>query len=214
MIEREQELFQKWAQACSGLIPDGLVDEEEYCSSPKKLLFLMKEVNGAGVKDLRDFLRKGGRPATWDNIARWTQGLHNLEREFSWSCLERNNEARRLEFLKKICVVNVKKVPGGHTASKKELWNFAVQNAGWLKRQLSIYQPDIILCCGTEQEYFRIAGCDPDWKMTNRGILYMRETDRVVISYAHPEARVRDCLLYYGLMDAAREILMLTGLGS
>ena len=27
-----------------------------------------------------------------------------------------------------------------------------------------------------------------------------------VIRYAHPEARVADCLLYYGVVDAVREI--------
>ncbi len=32
-------------------------------------------------------------------------------------------------------------------------------------------------------------------------------TGRVIIDYSHPEARVKDCQLYYGLVDAVREIL-------
>ena len=44
--------------------------------------------------------------------------------------------------------------------------------------------------------------------MTTRGIWYFREASgRIVISYAHPEARVKDCLLYYGLVDAVREVM-------
>lgn len=206
MTNQEQNLFEEWRQECPGLIPDGLVDEEQYRSSPRKLLFLMKEVNGTGVKDLRDFLRAGGRPATWDNIARWTQGLYDLDREYDWAELERDNDARRLEMLKKICVVNVKKVPGGHTSKEKQIRSAGKENAAWLRRQISIYQPELIVCCGTERDYSEIIGHWPDWQMTGRGILYVRELDRIVISYAHPEARVRDCLLYYGLIDAVKEI--------
>lgn len=204
--DREQRLFEEWRLECPGLIPDGLVDEEQYDSSPRKLLFLMKEVNGGRDWDLRDFLRAGGRPATWDNIARWTQGLHNLDREYGWAELERDNDARRLELLKKICVVNVKKVPGGHTSEAKQIHTAGKENAEWLRQQISIYRPELIICCGTERDYSEIIGNRPDWHMTGRGVLYAQEQDRIVISYAHPEARVRDCLLYYGLIDAAKEI--------
>lgn len=206
MTDRERKLFEEWRLECPGLIPDGLVDEEQYSSSPRKLLFLMKEVNGAGVKDLRDFLRGGGRPATWDNIARWVQGLHNLDREYNWAELERDNDARRLEMLKKICVVNVKKVPGGHTSEARQIHTAGKESAEWLRQQVSIYQPELVICCGTERDYSEIIGRRLDWHMTSRGILYLREQDRVVISYAHPEARVRDCLLYYGLVDAVKEL--------
>jgi len=206
IADRERGLFAEWALECPGLIPDGLVVEEQYCSSPRKLLFLMKEVNGGENWDLRDFLRQGGRPATWDNIARWVQGLYDLSREYPWSELERDNEARRLEMLKRICVVNVKKTSGTHISNGKQISYAASQNAARLKRQLDIYQPELIVCCGTERQYAEIMGAWPDWHMTSRGILYTREAGRTVISYTHPEARVRDCLLYYGLIDAAREI--------
>ena len=49
---------------------------------------------------------------------------------------------------------------------------------------------------------------NPVWKMTTRGIWYVKEPNgRIVIAYSHPEARVKDCILYYGLIDAVREIL-------
>jgi hypothetical protein len=48
----------------------------------------------------------------------------------------------------------------------------------------------------------------PDWKMTSHGIwYYIEERGTIVISYSHPEARTKECLLHYGLIDAVREIL-------
>lgn len=43
--------------------------------------------------------------------------------------------------------------------------------------------------------------------MTMRGVRYFRDDDLVVIAFSHPAARVKDCYLYYALMDAIREIL-------
>lgn len=40
-----------------------------------------------------------------------------------------------------------------------------------------------------------------------RGIaFYWRAPGRVVVDFSHPEARVQDNLLHYGLVDAIREI--------
>ena len=43
--------------------------------------------------------------------------------------------------------------------------------------------------------------------MTARGIWYHEyQKNKYIIQYSHPEARVADCLLYYGLLDAINEI--------
>jgi len=46
-----------------------------------------------------------------------------------------------------------------------------------------------------------------DWKMTSRGIWYFRDGKSVVISFSHPEARVKDAYLFYALTDAVKEIM-------
>ena len=49
---------------------------------------------------------------------------------------------------------------------------------------------------------------DLEWQQTSRGIQYFIDKNkRVYVSYCHPEARVPDNLLYYGLIDAVKEIL-------
>ena len=116
---------------------------------------------------------------------------------------------QRIEFLNKICVVNAKKTSGGHTSNYSEIQSEAHNSQERLIRQIEIYNPDIVICCGTASIYFDdiFEVKAPAWKMSSRGIWFVREVNRIIVSYAHPEARVKDCLLYYGLIDAVREIL-------
>ena len=64
-------------------------------------------------------------------------------------------------------------------------------------------------CCGTEYAFMDACYKDRevDWKMTSRGIWYFRDGKSVVISFSHPEARVKDAYLFYALTDAVKEIM-------
>lgn len=208
MTEQQNRLFREWREDRPGMVTDGVVDESAYLNSKIRILYLLKEVNGGMDWDLCQFVASGGRAQTWDNITRWTYGIRNLEQDIRWEALSSISEEQRKEVLKSICVVNVKKLSGGHTSDLKQIHGAARQDSQRLKAQLSIYHPDLIICCGTDGVYFNeIYQYQPEWKMTSRGIWYVKEPDRIVMSYSHPEARVRDCLLYYGLVDAVREIL-------
>ena len=44
------------------------------------------------------------------------------------------------------------------------------------------------------------------WEKTKREILKIKENNKIIVSYSHPEARVSSNLLYYGLIDAIKEI--------
>ena len=99
--------------------------------------------------------RNGGRSQTWDNIARWTEGILNLEKDMRWSDLEQKNQERRNKYLKKICAVNLKKTPGKHTSNNININFEANQNTEILRRQLKLYDADIIICCGTGAQYLK-----------------------------------------------------------
>ena len=120
----------------------------------------------------------------------------------------KNNERRRKEELKKIAVLNLKKTSGGHTADEKEIHNAACLNSEILKKQIGLYGADFIILCGTESSF--IASCyqgkDVNWKMTKRGVWYFIDNETVIISFSHPEARVKDNYLFYSLIDAVKEI--------
>ena len=208
IAEEENRLFSELRRDNPDIIDDGLASEEDYLSAKYKIMYVLKEVNGGKGWSLREFVRNGGRPQTWDNIARWTEAILDLETEKPWSYWENGNEARRKKYLKMVCAVNVKKTSGGHTSHADEIYQAAMNNSTILQKQFSLYHPDIIICCGTEKAF--VDACykhqEPNWRMTSRGIWYFADNGRVVVSFAHPEARVKDCFLHYALVDAVREI--------
>ena len=103
--EREEFLFQKLREKDPDIVADGVICEQEFLNARYKIVYILKEVNGGKSWDLRDFVYEGGRPQTWDNIARWTEGILSWEKEFPWSEMETDNEQRRLRELKKIAAV-------------------------------------------------------------------------------------------------------------
>jgi hypothetical protein len=214
ITEKENLLFGEWRKDREEFVSDGLVDEASYINCDLKLMFVLKEVNDpdGGGWDLRKFVREGGRPQTWDNVTRWVKGIRGLPSEIEWNELSEITEVKRRDILRSICAINLKKTPGGHTTDNQSLWGVSNKDKEFFRKQFSLYKPDIIIGCGsatTDLLYSLVDfGTDPIWMMTTRGIWYHEYLPgKFVISYAHPEARVADCLLYYGLIDALREIL-------
>jgi len=218
--DRENELFEKWSANRQRFVKDGVVDEKSYLNSSAKIMLVLKEVNdpGGGNWDLREFIREGARSQTWDNITRWIYGIRNINKDIEWKEVQEISEERRKEYLKSICAINLKKSPGGHTTNNNVLSQVANKDKVFLNEQFSIYNsdlPDLIICCGSVvSELFHNLiefSEKPNWKMTKRGIWYYEyQINKYVIEYSHPETRVANCLLYYGLVDAVREILKIT----
>ena len=208
LAREEQELLTAWAQEVPGFVFDGLPDPAQYCRAPLRILYLLKEVNGGESWDLRQYLREGARRQTWNVVARWTEAILHPEADPSWAALSTGNDERRKAVLPCICAVNLKKTAGTYTADPRLIHQTARQNGDRLKQQLALYQPDIIICCGTGWSYARLATPQPVWRTTSRGVRYFVEpTGTLVIDYVHPEARVAGNLLHYALIDAIREIL-------
>lgn len=208
ILDEENALFNVWKNTIEGFIPDGIVNEKSYLASSPKVLYLLKEVNGGENWSLKDYLIAGGRPQTWDNIARWQYGIQHLDNDIEWKELDNCSSDWRKENLESICVVNIKKQSGSYECNYNTLIDAAIRNRDFLKRQIDMYHPDIVICCGTSNIYFEYIYeiPNPDWKMSKRGIWYVKENNRIVVSYLHPTARIKDALLYYGLIDAIKEI--------
>jgi hypothetical protein len=211
--QRENKLFKIWSKGIVDFSSDGVVNESNYHSSNLKLLFLLKETNGTeGHFDLRAFLANCDRKHTWDNVARWVFGIRNIHRDVNWGELENISDDQRRQLLKSIVAVNLKKAPGGHTTNNKLFMEAVEKDRAYLKEQISLYDADLIILCGSIVasgfDLIYENSFDGLWKKTSRGIGYVEfGKGKYAISYAHPEARVQDCLLFYGLVDAVREVL-------
>ena len=84
----------------------------------------------------------------------------------------------------------------------------ANEDKEYIRHQYSIYDPVLIICGGTGDLFKSVASHESyKWNKTERGIWwYERDTNKHVVHFAHPEARVHSPLLVYGLLDAIREI--------
>ena len=193
-------------------IRDGVVNEARFLENMNT--FILKEVNSVFDEgwDLRDFLGKGGRKQSWTNIARWNYCLNNFEKEITW--IDFREKSGKGEFRKRqlqaICAMNIKKVTGSNVANSKNIQTIAREDSVYLKKQLDIYSKSrYVICCGTPTGMLlrtQILKFPGKWDITNRGIYYKPIDDTVYINFFHPSARIDDCVLFYALQDAVREI--------
>ena len=210
IFETEKLLFSDWQENRDGFVRDGVVSETDYSNSTPKIAFILKEVNdpGGGGWDLREFVSEGGRSKTWNNVARWVHGIRNLGSLPNWDFYAEITNEFRIETLKSICAMNLKKSPGTHTTDHASLNAVANEDKEYIRRQYSIYDPDLTICGGTGDLFKSVVGHESyKWNTTKRGIWwYERDINKYVVHFAHPEARVHSPLLVYGLLDAIREI--------
>jgi hypothetical protein len=215
MIRNQEEaLFDEWSRAMriANFAKDGIVCERKYKASKPRLLFVLKETNDSKKNfDLRKFIASGARAYTWDNVARWANGIRNVDKRLRWEEVKTITPEQRAKHLASVAAINMKKSPGGHTTDAKLFRKAFEQDKEFIRRQIALYKADLVVLCGSiVVEGFRLV-CGSDfagpWRTTSRGIEFVEyQPGKFAVSYAHPEARVQDCLLFYGLVDAVREI--------
>jgi len=210
--QKEKELLDDWSFDRDEFVSDGIVDEDKFLQASPSICFVLKEINGKKDKswDLRNFLREGGRPQTWDNVSRWTHGISNLRDDIEWSKYQLISEKFRIKELSKIAAFNLKKSSGGHTTIANNLNNAVEQDRQYIKKQFELYEADITICCGTGGQLKWALGLeDMEWSTTRRGVQYLEyNSGKFIVSFSHPAARVRDSFLHYALIDAVREIYL------
>ena len=207
--EREDALFERWQSHRPLLVRDGLVDEEAFLASSPRTVLVLKDVNGpdGGGWDLRNVLREETRWQTWGTVARWMRGLRELERDLTWAEIEAKPPPdERLDAVRSLCVVNLKKEPGAASSNRSDVERYAREDAAYLREQFALYDPDLVICGGVGITYASVVGAD-HWQRTTRGVRYYETGDGChVIDYYHPQVRYPLDMLYYTLLDAVREL--------
>lgn len=218
MKKQEKELFARWKKEGkrNKFIPDGIIDEQSYLNSQLKVLYILKEVNGGENWDLAKFLEEGGRAKTWNNVTRWQHGITNIEKEIRWGDIAAISKETRRNQLKNIAVINLKKEPGKAKAIAKHILTYAIEDIKYLKEQIQIYSPDIIICCGTGEivkELELIEKFDK-WDNSKHGeplIKFYRTKNQtksqLIINYYHPAYYGKSTKeLFYPLYKTIKDI--------
>lgn len=189
--EREDELFGRWKGHRHGFLCDGA--GREFDQEPIRVVYLLKEAVGnidgeEAAWDLRDFIDDGGRRWTWNNIARWTAFVLDGA---PWSGVVDMPLQKRAPLIRRITGLNLKKVPGASVSDMRVIHRFAMEDSQWIREQLSLYKPHLIVACGT----FCVAEPLLGYSEANRvqleaGTCHVSEEWGVLLNFWHPQARI------------------------
>ena len=138
-------LFDKWQQkySFSAFIKDGIVDDKKY--EKPHVLFVLRDMNCLVSNDLCKNLRDYGSGAkTWCNVGRWTKALLDENEEYPYDM----SSPKRVEQLRRVAVMNIKKEGGIARSEGKKLLSYAEEQKEMILEQICICDPDIIICCG------------------------------------------------------------------
>lgn len=221
--EKERQLFEWWQkeQGYTSFIRDGIFDESLWEEQPVKVTFILKEANWEnGTIDLCQWLleeNKGSYWKTWNNIARWSKAL--LDGGEYPRCV---SEADKSYWLSRVSFINLKKVGGGRQANNALLREFAGQDARFIREQLSLYAPDIIICCGRWivadilRQNVLLRQPLSGWQKTRGGSdffyvqLNEKETPVPVVSFYHPQRIANHAVFedwYESMRETGKELL-------
>lgn len=159
--QQEEVLMREWREMLQtkGILPistaneregafnaDGIVDHEKWNTlqvrNLPKLLFILKETDqlkGSLIEPLSDH---GGNGRTWAGVAKWADALLFGKYRKSGA-----NRGYRKEIISNIAAINVKKYAGGTSSVREEIDAAIERNKEFLKRQIELYQPNVIVGC-------------------------------------------------------------------
>lgn len=139
------ELFEKWENKykVEAFIKDGIVDEGYY--EDPHVLFVLRDMNYDKACDLREDLRiRGSGWKTWNNVGRWVKALLDNDKCYPADM----STEKRVEQLRRIAVMNLKKAGGSSRANGIDLELAVKTQYVEIMSEIQLCSPDIIICCG------------------------------------------------------------------
>lgn len=181
---------------------DGIVCPETWFkeSDKPKILLLLKEAYTTQKKDapLVEWLNDDDsrleviRSRTWGPVSQWVYGIHNTTVDKK-ADFEDYVEVEGLEnqYVREIAVVNIKKSQGTSLSSPRQLKAYAEADSDYLKAQIELINPDIIIS-GHVGGYFNTIFKEDKIK-TAKNVWWhktdLNEKEIIVITGYHPSKR-------------------------
>jgi hypothetical protein len=203
-------LFEDWEQSKDEhrgvFIKDGVINENEWEKTTPKIIFIAKEANQQGnVKagDFREEWRLPGRKYPFaDRLTEWTYGMLNDFPIFS-NISEANDEYEI--YRQKMAFMNVKKMGGSGVANASILGEHFNNNLKFLRKQIAIINPHIIvLCLSFENFYRKSLFAEAEWKNCGYNIDVAKWNNIKLIDFYHPSARNGAAASYSLLQNVVR----------
>lgn len=213
-------LFLRWKTEMEkdgvlGFSEDGLMyrngqEDRLWSESPRKIAFLLKENNNNDGEDVRHWSGSinGYSPngLFFNRISAWLYGITHLEGNSYPSIEDAFNPTNQMKALQELpyAYVNVKKKSGGPVANESQITDFAKRYAKYIREELDILQPNIIVCGGNT--VFRVAKelIYPELKFQqkNSWVYQNKEKQITIINSFHPTAHKPNKQMYEWMMES------------
>lgn len=212
-------LFQSWKNEMInngdiGFCEDGLIyrngnEDSLWNNTNRKILFLLKENNDNDGQDVREWTGSinGYSPngLFYNRLSAWLYGLTNYMNNSYPTIEDAFKATNQMKALSEYpyAYVNVKKKSGGAIADDSIVYDFGKRYANYLRQELDILAPNIIVCGG--QVVFNVA-TDIIYKelmftQKNSWVYYNNENNLILINSFHPTARKSNEEMYVWMME-------------
>lgn len=203
---------------------DGIVDYEQWEENEnKKILFLLKEAHHKTktCKEyfdkydttkywLTDDLREKGPWKMWIKVAEWTYAIRetNIEKIANYNeyCEHYCEREKQNEIIRQISVVNLKKSAGTPSSDNDNLATYLNKDKTKLFDQISIIDPQIIVCGATFKFFKEIVGADSLSERNDNWFYFWK--DKIVIDFYHPANQFPKLMNFYSLAAIYQKALI------
>jgi hypothetical protein len=168
------------------IVPDGIMDLEEYSNAKDKILWILKEANDGGF-NLRTFAKDPSTYTKWRKtyalIIKVSYAIHNNVYEYEKIPDEYDIRA----ITKKIAIINIRKNGGGSTADPKIIYEYYLRDNDLLLEQIKYIEPTIIMNCNRISDlYNKIKGEDIESAIENNKFEGAYLDNGIIINAYHP----------------------------
>lgn len=205
-INNHNKLLLAWQKSFPSSVSfnrDGIISTEHWERSNVKVLFVLKETNQA-EQDLTKAIfnaLKNEKSGWWRGkvllrVGRWAYGLlHYSGKNLSFE--DANVSEHRKSAILNIAYINMRKTSGGAKTNKKSFSAHVKEYAPYIKRQIELINPDIVVLGGTFKPLKK--HIFPELKKVSRRI--HKYNNMVFINVHHPAARTKARRLYEQVMN-------------
>jgi hypothetical protein len=154
--KESKKLLNKWKQLDhhknKGFVSDGIVDFDEWEKADQKILVVLKEAYGDKKQwKLTDLIGDDDREKIknyphYKMLSKWLYVLHNTTHDKLPESIEDIDPDLADSYLLSCAVINIKKSSGKSTSNNNEIYDYAVQDKDFLKKQIDLINPQIVLC--------------------------------------------------------------------
>ena len=217
--EQAAALFDEWEEKLKNDIHvgvDGAVDPVSYYASKPRIMFVLKEMYASPWErqNLCQFLLEDAdRGTTWNNVYRWRQAIKAIHDGVAPTDIQFDNigwigKNHRLEALKDIAAINLKKEPGYASAHWATIMGHAEHFADLLRRQIKLLDPDVILACGVwlhKIDGLQDLKADEAAHNYTPKLFHFEGRDRLILWTEHPQARKNAKKMFDDLVNSCSE---------